>query len=96
MGRIGLTPESAAGELRSLQAAAPVRRVGKSSALALLEVCDEWVRHGERERQLKQSTLRRRRRDSIAVSRYAVFVRFCVVLGLKLCGALPMSGVGGR
>jgi integrase len=52
-----LTPDAAADALRSLLAAAPVRSAEKTSAPTFAELCDEWLRHGERERQLKQSTL---------------------------------------
>jgi integrase len=52
-----LTPDAAAVELRSLLAAAPVRRIERTAAPTFAEACEEWLRHGERERQLKQSTL---------------------------------------
>lgn len=52
-----LTPESAAVKLRALLAAAPVRALATSAAPTFANVCSEWLRHGERERQLKQSTL---------------------------------------
>lgn len=52
-----LTPDDAAVALRSLLAGAPARRVEPSSAPTVAEVCEEWLRHGERERQLKPSTL---------------------------------------
>lgn len=52
-----LTPDEAAAELRSLLAAAPTVRPEPSAAPTFAEVCEEWLRHGERERQLKPSTL---------------------------------------
>ena len=52
-----LTPDDAAAALRSLLAGAPVRRPATSEAPTFSEVCEEWLRHGERERQLKPSTL---------------------------------------
>jgi len=52
-----LTPDAVAAALRLLLAAAPGRSAEKTSAPTFAEVCDEWLRHGERERQLKQSTL---------------------------------------
>jgi integrase len=52
-----LTPDDATAVLRTLLAGAPVRRAVTSGAPAFSEVCEEWLRHGERERQLKRSTL---------------------------------------
>lgn len=56
-----LTPDEAAVVLRSLLAAAPVERSEPASeftsARTFADVCEEWLRHGERERQLKPSTL---------------------------------------
>ena len=56
-----LTPEDAAVALRSLLATAAVETsqpTAESTAAPLFaEFCDEWLRHGERERRLKPSTL---------------------------------------
>jgi len=51
-----LTPDDAAVALRTLLACAPVRKPATSQAPTFSEVCEEWLRHGERERQLKPST----------------------------------------
>jgi integrase len=52
-----LTPDDALAALRSLLAAAPVRVIEPDVAPTFADACEEWLRHGERERQLKQSTL---------------------------------------
>jgi len=52
-----LTPDEAAVALRTLLAAAPVTPPVTSEAPTFGQVCDEWLRHGERERRLKPSTL---------------------------------------
>lgn len=55
------TPDDAAVALRSLLATAAVETsqpTAESTAAPLFaEICDEWLRHGERERRLKPSTL---------------------------------------
>ena len=52
-----LTPDEAAALLRSLLAGAPIQHQEPTVAPTFAEVCAEWLRHGERERQLKPSTL---------------------------------------
>ena len=52
-----LTPDEAAVALRALLAAAPVMLPATGVAPTFAEVCEEWLRHGERERRLKPSTV---------------------------------------
>lgn len=52
-----LTPDLAAAELRTLLAAAPSLAPDRPQVPTFSQGCVDWLRHGERERQLKPSTL---------------------------------------
>jgi integrase len=52
-----LTPDDAAVVLRTLLVDAPSKPAQRSGSPPFADVCAEWLRHGERERQLKRSTL---------------------------------------